>query len=275
MRKLLSVCLMVSLCLCCFFGLSATAEDVTYNEAMKLRFAGDVDGDGAVTSTDARLILQRSANKIGEDDLNLVTADVDRNETVDSTDARLALQMAVGTVQKAFLAYDLTKAEDPEKEYPAVEYRVQKEEHEWVKAAQSSGRIYTAYQYPEKKSSKGVFLIQSKDEWDTFAGAVYDPIPAYDDSFFSDRVLLVFHTLCWDTADDLNVVGVAKRGETLRLQLLETNSSGITDDSCDTVRQIVELPRAEMAGIRQVECCHRLVVYGLDDPSVITVDRWM
>ncbi len=53
---------------------------------------GDVDGSGTVDSTDARLILQYYAKKIGENDLDLTVADVDDSGTVDSTDARLILQ---------------------------------------------------------------------------------------------------------------------------------------------------------------------------------------
>ncbi len=53
---------------------------------------GDVDYDGKVDSTDARLILQYYAKKIGSSAINLSAADVDGNGTVDSTDARLILQ---------------------------------------------------------------------------------------------------------------------------------------------------------------------------------------
>ncbi len=54
--------------------------------------AGDVNGDGKVDSTDARLILQYYAKKIGESALNLAVADVNGDDKVDSTDARLILQ---------------------------------------------------------------------------------------------------------------------------------------------------------------------------------------
>ncbi len=53
---------------------------------------GDVNGDGKVDSTDARLILQYYAKKISADALDLTLADVDGSGTVDSTDARLILQ---------------------------------------------------------------------------------------------------------------------------------------------------------------------------------------
>ncbi len=53
---------------------------------------GDVDGDRAITATDARLVLQYYAQKIGEDALDVSLADVDGSGTVDATDARLLLQ---------------------------------------------------------------------------------------------------------------------------------------------------------------------------------------
>ena len=62
---------------------------------------GDVDGDGKVTSTDARLTLQLSVGKIRETDVeNPAAADVDGQEGVTSTDARLILQKSVGKIDK-------------------------------------------------------------------------------------------------------------------------------------------------------------------------------
>ena len=60
---------------------------------------GDVDGDGAITSTDARLTLQYYAGKIGEEDLNLSVADVDGDGSITSTDARLILQYYAGKIE--------------------------------------------------------------------------------------------------------------------------------------------------------------------------------
>lgn len=62
---------------------------------------GDVDGDGFISSTDARLALQLSVEKIGEEDLTYPdAADPDGDGTVTSTDARLILQMAVGKITR-------------------------------------------------------------------------------------------------------------------------------------------------------------------------------
>ena len=61
---------------------------------------GDVDGDAAVTSTDARLTLQRAADKIQDRDLDMFAADVDGDGTVTSTDARLILQRAAGKIRR-------------------------------------------------------------------------------------------------------------------------------------------------------------------------------
>lgn len=56
---------------------------------------GDVDGDGAITSTDARLVLQYSVGKVGESDLATDLADVDGDSDITTTDARLILQYSV------------------------------------------------------------------------------------------------------------------------------------------------------------------------------------
>ncbi|MBO5797912.1 MAG: dockerin type I repeat-containing protein, partial [Clostridia bacterium] len=59
---------------------------------------GDVDGDGGITSTDARLTLQFYAGKITENDLNTAVADVDGDGSITSTDARLILQYYAGKI---------------------------------------------------------------------------------------------------------------------------------------------------------------------------------
>ena len=56
---------------------------------------GDVDGDGDVTSTDARLVLQAAVGKTPLTEKQKIAADMDGDGTVDSTDARTILQKAV------------------------------------------------------------------------------------------------------------------------------------------------------------------------------------
>jgi len=56
---------------------------------------GDVNGDGKVDSTDARLTLQYAVKKITASALSVGAADVNGDGKVDSTDARLILQYAV------------------------------------------------------------------------------------------------------------------------------------------------------------------------------------
>lgn len=56
---------------------------------------GDVNGDGEVDSTDARIALQAAVGKVELTDAQKKAADVDRDGDVDSTDARKILQDAV------------------------------------------------------------------------------------------------------------------------------------------------------------------------------------
>lgn len=60
---------------------------------------GDVNGDGEINTTDARLTLQYAVNKIGADALDLAAADVNGDGVVNTTDARMILQYAVGKIQ--------------------------------------------------------------------------------------------------------------------------------------------------------------------------------
>lgn len=57
--------------------------------------SGDVNGDGKIDSTDARLVLQYAVSKIEASAIRLAAADVDGSGVADSTDARLILQYTV------------------------------------------------------------------------------------------------------------------------------------------------------------------------------------
>ena len=69
-----------------------------------LRYAegtGEADGDGKITSTDARLALQLAVEKVPLDKVRLLgLADVDHDGKVTSTDARLILQYSVGKIKE-------------------------------------------------------------------------------------------------------------------------------------------------------------------------------
>ena len=72
------------------------------------RLTGNVDRLGTVDSTDARMTLQYSVQKIAPDDLDLQVADVNGDGAVDSTDARLILQYAVRKITVLPLGDTLT-----------------------------------------------------------------------------------------------------------------------------------------------------------------------
>lgn len=60
---------------------------------------GDVNTDGTVDTTDARLTLQYAARRIKGDSLDLTVADVNGDGAVDTTDARLILQYAAKRIK--------------------------------------------------------------------------------------------------------------------------------------------------------------------------------
>ncbi len=76
---------------------AATQEEWSDTLARPL---GNVNDNGTVDSTDARLVLQYAVKKIADNSLALKAADVNGNGTVDSTDARLVLQYAVKKIAK-------------------------------------------------------------------------------------------------------------------------------------------------------------------------------
>ncbi len=58
--------------------------------------AGDIDGDGSVTASDARLALRYSVGLENFDEYQQLISDVDSNGKTDASDARTILRMAVG-----------------------------------------------------------------------------------------------------------------------------------------------------------------------------------
>lgn len=60
---------------------------------------GDVNGDGAIDTADAVLVLQRAAGLIGDDDLRVKAADVNRDNAIDTADAVLILQKAANLIE--------------------------------------------------------------------------------------------------------------------------------------------------------------------------------
>ena len=60
---------------------------------------GDVNGDGEVDTADAVLVLQRTADLIGDGDLNMAAADVNGDNTVDTADAVLILQKSAELIE--------------------------------------------------------------------------------------------------------------------------------------------------------------------------------
>ena len=61
---------------------------------------GDIDGNGVVNTTDARLALQYAVEKITLTEAQLAAGDVDGDGVVNTTDARLILQYAVEKIDK-------------------------------------------------------------------------------------------------------------------------------------------------------------------------------
>ena len=61
---------------------------------------GDVNGDGSVDTTDAKLIMQYDLGMIGEEALACSMADVNGDGSVDTTDAKLIMQKDLGMISR-------------------------------------------------------------------------------------------------------------------------------------------------------------------------------
>lgn len=95
MKRAMMNVLAIGLCVAMLVG---TALPATAVDALTLTWRGDVNGDGAINTTDARLILQYAAG-VDNAVLNLSAADADMEYGVTTTDARLVLQFAAGLIE--------------------------------------------------------------------------------------------------------------------------------------------------------------------------------
>lgn len=77
---------------------------------------GDVNADGAVNTTDARMVLQYAVGKLADSELNLQLADVSADAEVNTTDARLILQYAVGKIAEFPSGNEYVDPDEPEPE---------------------------------------------------------------------------------------------------------------------------------------------------------------
>ena len=82
------------LALLLLFPLNASASSL---------LAGDIDNDGNVTASDARLALRYSVALEVFDEKQQFISDVDRNSKTDASDARTILRMAVGLEKLSYI----------------------------------------------------------------------------------------------------------------------------------------------------------------------------
>ena len=83
---------LISVMLLCAFFVGATPI------AASAALPGDLDGDGKVTTVDARIILKAASGHISSDKINKSVADMDKDGIITSEDARLILVSSTGLI---------------------------------------------------------------------------------------------------------------------------------------------------------------------------------
>lgn len=119
--KKLSVLISLILCFCLCVTANATqipdgsqeettvSEELTPSDAPS-RFLGDVNGDGDVTSGDARILLRCSVSLESLEGLNLAYGDMTFDGTISAPDARMALRTAVKLEEKQSYSFVVTES---------------------------------------------------------------------------------------------------------------------------------------------------------------------
>ena len=169
------VCLF-TLCCVLLLPLTATAAPV-YNEILRLQMGGDVDGDGAITSTDARLVLQYAVEKVSDKDLNTAIADMDEDGSITSTDARLILQYVVG--KESLLPRPESLPRTRLEEAPTGEV---------ISFTTVVANVHTkaSYKYDYPGS---MYVVQTAEEW-AYLKEHYGLDPVLDEAFFAQHAVL-------------------------------------------------------------------------------------
>ncbi len=107
--RVLALSLTVGLLAGCL-PLSAQAEPAAPPEPAPI-YAGDVNQDGVVDTTDARILLQAAVGKIYCSSDMRFFGDMDGNGKIETTDARLVLQTAVGKLKTTTWKVERTRAQ--------------------------------------------------------------------------------------------------------------------------------------------------------------------
>ncbi len=71
-------------------------DEIVFEPIPYAHTTGDLNADGIINTTDARLALQASVGKLTLSEEQAAAADVNQDQSADTTDARLILQYAVG-----------------------------------------------------------------------------------------------------------------------------------------------------------------------------------
>ena len=80
----------------CFVCLVCSSVTRTSAESTRTLALGDIDGNGSITTADARMILEAVMNTRELDAAQMKAADYNSDGKVDASDARLVLRKAVG-----------------------------------------------------------------------------------------------------------------------------------------------------------------------------------
>lgn len=222
------------LCFLLLIPFTATAEP---SMAMRVRLYGDVDGNDAINTTDARHILRLIAGK----DVTVAyptAADFNRDYIVNTTDARRVLQYTVGTTTllPTPLSLPYTRL-DTAPSGQRMPFTVRETTYANI-------RDYNA-------DAHDIVVIRSSEEWTTVR-AVNEFETAYDDAFFAQNAVIVFDVSMTGYNYRLDVRDIVRGGKTLAFSLDVFNPNEWAQPALRRALAVVEVPRQTLDSVEEL-----------------------
>ncbi|MBQ4617647.1 MAG: hypothetical protein IJB27_04655 [Clostridia bacterium] len=230
--------LMIAAGMLCALWIPAVSAQT--NETLRVRYGGDVNGDGTVTTSDVRSLFAAVSGE--RESLAVETADANADGVLNMMDAVQTLRVTIDpTAVKLILPTVSATETAPEGEeisyILADHYADGAERNPWC------DDVWIAQSYEELAAINQAFHRPN-------AAEKYDLTARYDEAFFEDKAVIVWAMFHEGTLNGMGFNGIVKNGDELCLK--RTLYSDRTQSMVYNQRFILEIDKADLEGITTV-----------------------